>query len=551
MVWGLYPVDPLPGEESYYLFSRGTYKVGRKGCDIIVNKDKGVSRVHAELVIDVMVFMDNTKKKSSEMRIRDCSKYGTFVKKSVGSKEKVHEFPNKEATLDDSDLVSFGTGNATYRVSFIPFVFYMCGLELARSKEFEEMISLIGASVSNKWSPQCTHVLVDNNASLNADLVDAILSKRHFVSYTWIKLLADKRIGTEIPSYSSYVPTLTLEGDPVKVADPESRENCLSGYRFLMESSDKYKAKKLQSLLEAFGAKVVPVGDFIPHSQGLEDDESNKIVHVISENNSEYSHDLAFVPKVSEINLIRATLSGHLDPAVFVSPPVLVTSSCSTDETVVADSEPEVEIMSVHTSPTICKVETVQHDYKLETASNSTSPKKSDDRRNTTTYGFSAKPKDSPKNDGISMREHKIDDDYDTQLGTSDVIFSQDLIIRDSNVSVPTPTNNEVLNFKRFKKMETESGNGFYNLVPFSKHPYKGSEYDNEEVAESLKEEKKRKQREAIADDLFNKTKDEKKDPDRPELDSDLAGWRIVTEFGGSWEFVNVNGLKLPLVNHV
>lgn len=59
--------------------------------------------------------MDNTKKKSSEIRIRDCSKYGTFVKKSLGSKEKVHEFPKKEAMLDDSDLVSFGTGNATYR----------------------------------------------------------------------------------------------------------------------------------------------------------------------------------------------------------------------------------------------------------------------------------------------------------------------------------------------------------------------------------------------------------------------------------------------------
>lgn len=87
--------------------------------------------------------------------------------------------------------------------------------------------------------------------------------------------------------------------------------------------------------------------------------------------------------------------------------------------------------------------------------------------------------------------------------------------------------------------MATESGNGFYNLVPFSKHPYKydnmssfclyslyvillmkletvivfliyvqicgrGSEYEDDGIAESLKEEKKRKQREAVAEDLFN-----------------------------------------------
>lgn len=85
------------------------------GCDIIVNKDKGVSRVHAEIVVDAMIVLEDTKKKSSGVRIRDCSKYGTFVKKPVGVKEKVHEFPNKEMMLDESDLVSFGTGNATYR----------------------------------------------------------------------------------------------------------------------------------------------------------------------------------------------------------------------------------------------------------------------------------------------------------------------------------------------------------------------------------------------------------------------------------------------------
>ncbi|KAK9074846.1 hypothetical protein SSX86_003165 [Deinandra increscens subsp. villosa] len=514
MVWGLFPVDPLPGEESYYFFSKGTYKVGRKGCDIIVNKDKGVSRVHAEIVIDEMVSKENTKKKSSEIRIRDCSKYGTFIKKPVGSKEKVHEFPNKETTLDDEDLVSFGTGNASYRFTYVPLVLFICGLEPGQSKEIKEKISSIGASMTTKWSPKCTHVLLDDNASLNADLADAIMSKKHVVGYKWIKLLADKRIGTDIPNCNSYAPTLKLQGVSVKVAEPESRENCLSGYTFLLESSDKYKVKKkLQSLLEAFGAKVIPVGEFILQSQGVEDDENNRFVHVISVDNSECSRDLSSLPKVSEINLISAILSGHLDPVVFVLPPVVVTSTtCSTDETVVADSEPEVEITSVYTSE-VRKIESIEDEKEIisirsvESANEvEIATKKFNIDKNTIIDDSSAKSKDDQKDDGMLTREHKIDDDEDSGIGTSDVIFSQDLIIRNASLQ-PSPTNNQVLNFKRFKKMANESRNGFHDLVPFSRHPYKGSEYENEGVAESLKEEKKRKQREAVAEDLFNKTK--------------------------------------------
>ncbi|CAI9110352.1 OLC1v1010360C1 [Oldenlandia corymbosa var. corymbosa] len=52
--------------------------------------------------------------------------------------------------------------------------------------------------------------------------------------------------------------------------------------------------------------------------------------------------------------------------------------------------------------------------------------------------------------------------------------------------------------------MGTPSGNSFDNLIPYSKGPYKESDYGNEEVAQSFKEEKKRKQMEAMADDLFN-----------------------------------------------
>lgn len=89
------------------------------GCDIIISKDKGVSRVHAEIFVDVMTstipLETQPSVSSCKVLIRDCSKYGTFINKSLGSMEKVHQFLNKETTLRDGDLISFGTGNATYR----------------------------------------------------------------------------------------------------------------------------------------------------------------------------------------------------------------------------------------------------------------------------------------------------------------------------------------------------------------------------------------------------------------------------------------------------
>ncbi|PWA78320.1 BRCT domain-containing protein [Artemisia annua] len=103
-----------------------------------------------------------------------------------------------------------------YRFSYVPIVF-VCRLKAAQLKEQQGKIPSI-------------------------DVVDAIMSKRHIVSYKWIESLAEKPITTGIPSCSSYAPTLTLQGVFVKVVESESRANCLSGYTFLLESSGKLRA---------------------------------------------------------------------------------------------------------------------------------------------------------------------------------------------------------------------------------------------------------------------------------------------------------------------
>lgn len=93
---------------------------------MIITKDKGVSRVHAEIIVNTMNLVnplpDEHSPLSPGIHIRDCSKYGTFISKNVGPKKKVHELPNKETALEDGDLVSFGTGTASYKYANYLFI---------------------------------------------------------------------------------------------------------------------------------------------------------------------------------------------------------------------------------------------------------------------------------------------------------------------------------------------------------------------------------------------------------------------------------------------
>ncbi|XP_055804111.1 nibrin homolog isoform X2 [Solanum dulcamara] len=546
MVWGLFPVDPLPGEDNYYFFNKGTYKVGRKGCDVIVNKDKGVSRIHAEILIDEMSSLDHSLKKPSnilsKVRVRDCSKYGTFLNKNLDLKEKVHEFPNKETMLKDGDLVSFGTGNATYRFSYVSFIFFICSLKHSKTNQLiTKKVSSIGASITKKWSLNCSHVLVDDSFPLSDDLIDAIVARKPLVQYSWVELIAGKNICTNIPSYSFHAPKLMLEGVSVKVVDPQSRECCLKGYAFLLEPENKYNFEgRLQSLLEVGGANI--------SSEMVSEKNGNDLVVCVApagSSNFKCFSNQSSLPWVSEIDLVSAVLSGYLDPSLITSPPVLVTSSCSTDETVVADSDAETEsTKSDHIAAAFCSIESSEHDSKGTTSTHKLESVEYHNKDKCSVQIIIPKDKVSTRDTSPSSTKHikhdgghiphddatihdpeggyirrlgvksdnttaKEDITDERENGKLDIIYSHDLIVRDSIVSLPVSslTNGGVANFKRFRKANAPSQNSFAMFIPFSKHPYQESECKNEDVAESIKEEKKRKQMEAIAEDLFKSEK--------------------------------------------
>lgn len=203
---------------------------------------------------------------------------------------------------------------------------------------------------------------------------------------------------------------------------------------------------------------------------------------------------LSLLSRVNEMDLIRAILSGNLPSASLIPPSgeytkpniffflmimdcetlilkhflfvVVISSSCSTDETVVADSDAEEEetTSSVHMIDATEKAETPEKPAAilieespvtiLEETMNLNEFKSVNLLADTEIKGYS-----DEKNPSYSVRDVKIrrDRNDEPECGNSEIIYTQDLIVRDlrSIRNVRSTGEEGVLDFKRFRKVKT------------------------------------------------------------------------------------------------
>ncbi|KAG5052876.1 hypothetical protein JHK87_005074 [Glycine soja] len=406
-----------------------------------------------------------------------------YVAENDGAKKKVHELPNKDTALEDGDLVSFGTGTATYKFCHVPLVFFICSSNKV-DRSLEEKISSIGAGITHTLGEGCTHVLVDQLMPLKKDLVDAVVTKKSCVLKNWLELNKAFFVffffSTPSSLSSRYIPTVSVEGESIKIADPRMREDCLKGYTFLLESEHLYKfGDQLKPLLEVAGAKVVSSEDFCSDSQGTDYGEDNCVVCVIPGGpacKSNLFNKLSSLLRVTEMDVICAAFSGQLDLSILKSPCLLVSSSCSTDETIVADSDTEVETATPAPSNDAFsngnnvkygKTEELYDDSdpldkrkheRIEASSDDVSTRLHDIKHaktETSLDGASARSHSTSfrnANDGIKIKKGKVDD-YES--GNSDIVYSQYLVVRDTNICtiISTAPNSSVPNFKHFRKV--------------------------------------------------------------------------------------------------
>nr|CAB3494355.1 unnamed protein product [Digitaria exilis] len=413
-----------------------------------------------------------------------------------------------------------------------------------------------GAYATRKWSDECTHVLADEACPLTPELLDAVIGQKQIVLGDWFKAMTEKNIHTEIPSCTQYIPNLTLDGTVIKMVEVNLIQSCLAGYTFILGPSDKYQfGEKLLGLLESTGAKYLHIDEFCANSQdSITGDTDQQILVFPARYPLEFSKIRALFPlsKISDVKLFAAALSGRLEATAIEPPAFIVTSSNSTDETIVADSDVEMETATSNPIGASNKfqshIENISDDEKeITNITNEVAATVGGTKADVVQLNEPQKvlteveaPKsvqddvtvEAPKSmqDDVKVIEkasiyrskardedvrviNKMPKDENLDIsrdGACDVIFNQDLVVKKLPWSAPAAsTEGGGVNFKRFRKRETVSGNSFKDLVPFGQEPE--SDYESGTLTDFMREEKQRKQMEAIAEDLFNNAKSKKR----------------------------------------
>lgn len=156
---------------------------------------------------------------------------------------------------------------------------------------------------------------------------------------------------------------------------------------------------------------------------------------------------------------------------------MVITSSCSTDETVVADSDTEMETAtSLRTSVMLDTTISAENEGEAKTELCTSRSDDQDGKEHITLTKIESLDNESkgdistylavsksnrigqvPRLQDInhSKMGRRDDDDQESGSKNSDIIYSQDLIIRDTNIPAKSHSsvNGTVLNFKRFRKV--------------------------------------------------------------------------------------------------
>lgn len=210
---------------------------------------------------------------------------------------------------------------------------------------------------------------------------------------------------------------------------------------------------------------------------------------------------------------------------------VLVTSSHSTDETVIPDSDVEVDTAaSNYISPSAKFVNAGKYDNKdIVKFDNNDTVKY--EHHDVNAFAEEAKLFSKAHGSDFIQSKHEADasadaltyksqflssrvqdsdlKEGDTDLGTSaneaaDIIYDHDLMVRKTPVNLSPVLKKREINFKNFSKTQFLPGNTYQALIQFSEDPYHECDYqNNDECTAYVREEKKRKEKEAIAEDLF------------------------------------------------
>nr|QDO16560.1 nibrin [Crypthecodinium cohnii]USW07898.1 nibrin [Crypthecodinium cohnii] len=208
----------------------GSVQVGRAQTAQVKATHQSVSRLHAEIVVGTYEGPLNVVAKQ-EIRIIDHSSTGHVFLNGKASPGKGVARP-----LADGDLLSFGVDPVTYRVAWSPVVLsYSSRLAGEEIRELSELARRAGAFLTQDWTLECTHLLIEQLA-ITPKLLCCIADGGIPVSSSYLRAMAACRNADSRPPPGEHQPKALMGVDAEYAPELELFLNSPRPRRTLLES---------------------------------------------------------------------------------------------------------------------------------------------------------------------------------------------------------------------------------------------------------------------------------------------------------------------------
>ncbi|KAG7470009.1 hypothetical protein MATL_G00134790 [Megalops atlanticus] len=240
-MWKLNPVEA--GGETYYLLPGETYVVGRKNCEVLLQNDQSISRVHAHLTVSSP---NGSQNEPTTLTLKDSSKYGTFV----NGERLANEAPK---VLRSGDRVTFGVFHSKFRVVYEPLVVCSSCVDNEGKAGLSRDIQQLGGQLVNSWIRDCTH-LVMPSVKVTIKTICALICCRPIVKPEFFselrRALQQKRPPPKPESFYPEIDEPSLNKEDVDLKARPARKSLFRGKTFIFLSA---KQQKRLSSAVAFG----------------------------------------------------------------------------------------------------------------------------------------------------------------------------------------------------------------------------------------------------------------------------------------------------------
>ncbi|XP_036395406.1 nibrin isoform X2 [Megalops cyprinoides] len=240
-MWKLNPVEA--GGKIYYLLPGETYVVGRKNCEVLLQNDQSISRIHAHLTVSSP---NGSQNEPATLTLKDSSKYGTFV----NGERLANEAPK---VLRSGDRVTFGVFLSKFHVVYEPLVVCSSCVDNEGKAALLRGVQQLGGQLVNSWTQHCTH-LVMPSVKVTIKTICALICCRPIVKPEFFselrRALQQKQPPPKPESFYPEIDEPSLNKEDVDLNARPARKSLFRGKTFIFLSA---KQQKRLSSAVAFG----------------------------------------------------------------------------------------------------------------------------------------------------------------------------------------------------------------------------------------------------------------------------------------------------------